>query len=105
VRVTKIECESCGTKFEGEFEVPRLLKLSPDDLGFVEQFLLASGSLKEMARQLDVSYPTVRNRLNMIIDEVQRMSNRSKSEREKILSALERGTISAKEAAKKLRET
>jgi hypothetical protein len=104
VRVTKIECQSCGTKFEGEFDVPRLLKLSPEDLGFVEDFLLTSGSLKEMAKRLDVSYPTVRNRLNAIIEEVEQMASAHKSEREKVLAALEKGTITAKEAAKKLRE-
>lgn len=104
VQVRKIECQSCGTKFEGDFEIPRLLKLSPDDLKFVEEFLLASGSLKEMAKQLDISYPTVRNRLNSVIEEVEKLTAFSKSEREKVLTALEKGTITAKEAAKKLRE-
>lgn len=104
IHVTKIECESCGTKFEGEFEVPRLLKLSPEDLHFVEQFLLTSGSLKEMAKQLNVSYPTVRNRLNTVIEEMEKMNKASKTERERVLSALEKGTITAKEAARKLRE-
>lgn len=104
VRVTKIECEGCGTKFEGEFDIPRLLKLSSDDLKFVEEFLLTSGSLKEMAKRLDVSYPTVRNRLNSVIEEIERMTSSAKSSRDKILSALEKGTITAKEAAKKLRE-
>lgn len=104
VKVTKIECDSCGTKFEGDFDVPRLLKLPPEDLRFVENFLIASGSLKEMAKQLDISYPTVRNRLNGIIEELEKKVVSSKTEREKVLTALEKGTITAKEAAKKLRE-
>jgi len=104
VQVTKIECQNCGTRFEGDFEVPRLLKLSADDLAFVEQFVLTSGSLKEMAKRLDVSYPTVRNRLNDIIEELERLSMNSKSAREKILSDLEKGVITAKEAARRLRE-
>ena len=112
VKVTKIECESCGTKFEGDFDVPKLLKLSADDLLFVEQFLLSSGSLKKMAEQMDVSYPTVRNRLNQVIEDVEQMAIREKSSKEKsrehtsdkILSLLEKGSISAKEAAKRLRE-
>lgn len=84
--------------------MPRLLKLPPDDVHFVEQFLLSSGSLKEMAKQLGVSYPTVRNKLNGIIEEIGRLASSSKSEREKVLAALEKGTITAKEAARKLRE-
>ena len=104
VNVTKIECQSCGTKFEGEFDIPRLLKLSSEDLKFVEEFLLTSGSLKDMAKKHDISYPTVRNRLNNIIEEVEKLSSAAKTERDKVLSALEKGTITAKEAARKLRE-
>lgn len=104
VRVTHVECQSCGTKFEGDFEIPRLLKLPAEDVKFVEEFLIASGSLKEMAKKMGISYPTVRNRLNSIIDEVERLATSSKSEREKVLAALEKGTITAKEAAKRLKE-
>jgi hypothetical protein len=81
-----------------------LLKLAPQDLQFVEQFLLTSGSLKEMAKKLNISYPTVRNRLNNIIESLEQMAKAQKSEREKVLTDLERGAISAKEAAKRLRE-
>jgi hypothetical protein len=42
--------------------------------------------------------------LNAIIEEVEQMASAHKSEREKVLAALEKGTITAKEAAKKLRE-
>ena len=79
VKVTKIECDNCGTKFEGDFDVPRLLKLPAEDLHFVENFLIASGSLKEMAKQLDISYPTVRNRPNDIIEELKKKTTSSKT--------------------------
>lgn len=46
-------------------------KLPTEEQHFVKQFLLASGSLKEMAQYYDVSYPTVRNRLNALIGRVQ----------------------------------
>ena len=46
------------------------MRLDPDDQAFVEAFIVASGSLKAMAGQLGVSYPTVRNRLNHIIDQL-----------------------------------
>lgn len=104
VKITHIQCESCGTKFEGDFEIPSLLQLPPDDLEFIEEFLLTSGSLKEMAKQMDVSYPTVRNRLNNVIEAVQKLRSSSTSEREKILTDLENGKIKAKDAARKLRE-
>ncbi|WIM67088.1 DUF2089 family protein [Corynebacterium breve] len=44
--------------------------LSDADLKFVRSFILSSGSLKELARVYDVSYPTIRQRLNRIIDKV-----------------------------------
>lgn len=44
--------------------------LSDADLKFVRSFILASGSLKELAQIYDVSYPTIRQRLNRIIDKV-----------------------------------
>lgn len=65
--VTRLKCGQCETEVGGHYPLPSLVTLSPADQAFVLQFLLASGSLKEMARHLGVSYPTVRNRLNEII--------------------------------------
>jgi hypothetical protein len=65
--VTRLKCGQCETEVGGHYPLPSLLTLSPEDQAFVLQFLLTSGSLKEMARHLGVSYPTVRNRLNEII--------------------------------------
>ncbi len=65
--VTRLKCGQCETEVGGHYRLPSLVTLSPADQAFVHQFLLASGSLKEMARHLGVSYPTVRNRLNEII--------------------------------------
>ncbi len=104
VSVVKIECESCKTKFEGQFEIPYLFKLSPDDLKFVIEFIKSSGSLKEMAQQYQISYPTMRNRLNELIERLQILEQDKSSKQESILQLLEAGAISAKEAAKRLQE-
>lgn len=45
--------------------------LEDEDTAFIKKFLLASGSLKEMARQYGVSYPTVRLRLDRLIQKIQ----------------------------------
>ncbi len=65
--VKRLVCRQCGTEVEGLYELPALVGLSRPEQEFVQQFVLASGSLKEMARLLGVSYPTVRNRLDEII--------------------------------------
>ncbi len=44
--------------------------LSEEDLAFVKRFVLASGSLKEMAKVYGISYPTVRLRLDRLIDKI-----------------------------------
>ena len=65
--VRKLSCDKCGTVVDGSYGLPPLAVLSKVDQEFIAQFVSASGSLKEMARLLKVSYPTVRNRLDDII--------------------------------------
>ena len=66
--VKRLRCEACGTDVEGLYTLPALACLSAEDQEFVLAFIKASGSLKEMAKLLGVSYPTVRNRLDEVID-------------------------------------
>ena len=51
--------------------------LSDEDLAFLKRFLLASGTLKELARQYGISYPTVRLRLDRLIDKVKLIDEQS----------------------------
>lgn len=50
------------------------LSLAPEDQEFIKQFLLASGSLKQLAKVYDVSYPTVRTRVDRLIEKVKVLS-------------------------------
>ena len=53
-------------------DIPRWMsELSEDDWLFIQRFILASGSLKEVARQYGISFPTVRIRMNKLIEKVQ----------------------------------
>lgn len=65
--VQALHCASCDTHIEGLYMLPVILQLPPDDQQFILRFVLSSGSLKEMARSMGLSYPTVRNRLDEII--------------------------------------
>jgi hypothetical protein len=51
--------------------MPLLLQLSPDQQQFITDFVKSSGSLKDMASKLSLSYPTVRNLLDAIINDIQ----------------------------------
>lgn len=52
--------------------IPDWMKeLSEEDWQFIKRLLLASGSLKEVAKQYEITYPTVRIRLNRLIEKVE----------------------------------
>ena len=44
--------------------------LTPEDLAFLKRFLLSSGTLKQLATEYGVSYPTIRLRLDRLIEKV-----------------------------------
>lgn len=99
LNVVKIECLSCKTKFEGNFSIPQLLQLSSEDLEFILNFVKCSGSLKEMSKIHNVSYPTFRNLLNQVIERLNKLGKNDDSlNKNKILSMLETGQITASEA-------
>lgn len=104
LHVAKIECADCNTRFEGTFDIPSLLKLSDEDLQFIFDFVKCSGSLKEMATKQNVSYPTLRNRLNNLIDTIENLTIKKEGSKTEILQLLEEGKISAKDAAKMLKK-
>jgi len=65
--VTRLHCRSCGTTLEGDFNVGRFARLSREQFALLESFLRSKGNLKEMERELGISYPTVRARVDMLI--------------------------------------
>jgi len=82
LKVKSLLCENCDTQIEGVYRLPVLAQLSTEDQLFLLQFIKASGSLKEMARLLNLSYPTVRNRLDEIIERI-KISESSTDEQQK----------------------
>ena len=75
LKVKSLKCENCQTEVSGLYELPALVRLSPDDQRFVLQFVKCSGSLKDMAKYLNLSYPTVRNLLDDIIEKLKNIEN------------------------------
>jgi len=99
VKIKKLECISCGMSFEGEFFTSPIMALSEEQQGFAELFILNSGSLKQMAQSLGVSYPTVRVRLDEIIDNLKEETKRRQDYRKDILDKIEKGVISPEKGA------
>lgn len=71
LKVAKLHCEHCETEVIGDYELPVLAKLDVRDQLIIVDFVKASGSLKVMAQQMGLSYPTVRNILDEIIQKIE----------------------------------
>jgi hypothetical protein len=65
--VTRLHCNNCGTTIEGEFSVGRFSRLNREQYALLESFLRSRGNLRELERELGVSYPTVRNRVEALL--------------------------------------
>lgn len=115
--VTRLHCRSCGTTLEGDFSVGRFGRLNREQLALLESFLRSRGNLREMERELGISYPTVRSRVEALVRALG-FGPRAETEdaddptaelpaggrtREEILQALARHEMSAEDAAAAIR--
>lgn len=108
LKVTRLDCDQCGTRIEGAFALGRFQSLSPEQLQFVETFVRVRGNIKDVERELGVSYPTARGRLDAVIRalgfEVPTESHGTERRKE-ILRELAEGKIAAEDAVRLLEES
>jgi hypothetical protein len=98
--ISRMTCHRCDIAVETAFPTARLANLPSEHQRFIEIFVLASGSLKEMAEQTGVSYPTVRSRLDKVIAALREEIGRTQKTKGTILDAVSAGKLSAETAAK-----
>jgi hypothetical protein len=101
LRLVRLSCSPCAVHLEGDFELSPLAKLSPDDQTFVIAFVRHHGTIKKMESLFDISYPTVKNRLNAIGAALDR-DFEAPSPNLYVLEQIARGEISVEEALNKL---
>jgi hypothetical protein len=123
--ITRLHCRACGSALEGEFGVGRFGRLDREQMGLLESFLRSRGNLKEMERELGISYPTVRGRVDALVrtlgfgdaaledvdfdddtdlEDGARAAEDAAADRRDILERLARKEIGAEEAAEALRQ-
>ncbi|MBT3266052.1 DUF2089 domain-containing protein [Candidatus Poribacteria bacterium] len=118
--VTNLQCSECGTEVRGAFAASRFCRLSEPSLQFIETFVRNRGNLKEMERELNIAYATLRTRLNGVIqemgyegsdvepdddpDDLPAGDEGITPERQEVLTRLRDGDISAEEAIAALEE-
>lgn len=111
ITVTRLYCPECDTTLEGRFTGRSFAQLTPEQMDFIETFLRCEGKINRVEKELNLSYPTIRNRLHEVIhalgyepgaeEEAERLSD---VERQNILEDLEAGKISADDALNLLQE-
>jgi len=104
--ITNVRLKDSGIGIEGEFEPPVMAGLRYEDQVFVGEFVRCHGSIKHMEKAFGVSYPTIKNRLNRIASQLQLVQIDTEpvaGPSEEVLDMLERGEITADEAAARLR--
>ena len=107
LNVTELKCSNCNTKISGEFYLDELFQLNYELQQFLKIFIKTRGNIKNMEKELDMSYPTVRNKLNELIKTLgyeDDFGEEEQQKRKEILDLLEAGEIEAVEAAERLEE-
>lgn len=101
--IQRLQCTNCGTAIEGTFSVSRLATLPEDQVAFVETFVKCRGNIKEVERELGISYPTVRSRLDKVIERLGFGEDATRSNQREILEALDRKEMTPEEAVSALK--
>lgn len=106
---TQLECRHCDTSIQGRFITSPFAGLSNEQLEFVEIFLKNEGKITRMQEELDLSYPTIRNRLHETIRALgyepgEDDTGLDEDARRQILDELEKGTINYDEAMRMIKE-
>jgi hypothetical protein len=103
--ISELSCRKCDTKIKGEFEIPPFSRLDEQEREFLMIFLRSRGSLRDVQRELALSYPTVRNRLDALLAKMGILtSSASQEEINDVLDKLEQGELSAEDAVKLIRK-
>ncbi|NMA54801.1 MAG: DUF2089 domain-containing protein [Firmicutes bacterium] len=111
LRVNRLSCAFCSTKLDGEFTSCKFCRLPAEQREFIEVFIKCRGSIKEVEKELGISYPTVRGRLDAVIRALGYVVNNDALAGDRqdvsaeVLDALDKGEISAAEAARRLRKS
>src|ERR1700674_1335056 len=101
--VTRMACAHCKVAIDAAFPMSRLGTLPIEHQRFIEMFLLAGGNLKEIAEQVGVSYPTIRSRLDKVIEALRGEIAKTQRVRGSVLDAVEPGKSNAADAARMIK--
>jgi hypothetical protein len=102
--VTQMTCEHCQVSVQAVFPMARLGSLPIEHQRFIEMFVLAGGNLKEIAEHAGVSYPTIRSRLDKVIEALRGEISKTRNVKGNLLDAFTNSRGSAEEAARLIKD-
>lgn len=104
LHVSKLSCDNCNTNIEGDFSLCKFCKLTNDQKSFVEIFIKSRGNIKEIEKEMGISYPTVRSKLENVIESLGYSPKYTESQvnKKEVLEKLSKGEITSDEAIKLL---
>jgi hypothetical protein len=101
MHVEKLCCDSCGTAVQGHYRPCPVCSLDAEARALFDLFMASRGNLKDVQRSLGVSYPTARQRVEEMFQQLEQPSPRPRAL--EVLKKLRAGEISVDEAEKLLR--
>lgn len=109
--VSELTSTKSGITIRGRFKLPEVSRLNQEQKDFLEVFLRSRGVISTVEKELNLSYPTVRARLDSMLEamglvpykESTRAKVKSPDDRRLILDELEKGNITPAEAKARLR--
>lgn len=105
LKAIKLKCFKCGTIIENDFELSKFSYLTKGELDFIEVFMKCRGNIKDVEKELGISYPTVRAKLDDVITALgYAVERKAASDSSEVLEKLEKGEITAEEAVNLLKE-
>ncbi len=98
--ITRISCRVCNTTIEGNFSPCKFCKLSSDQKLFIDAFIKCRGNIKEVEKDLGISYPTVKSRLEDVVSALDYKAEpqNSNDKRKEVLKRIDSGEISVEDA-------
>ena len=105
VEITEVSCYSCKSTIRGHFKPCKFCTLSQEYKEFAEIFIKNRGNIKEIERELSISYPTVKGKLDSLIAALgYKNQSTSNNDKKEILERLYRGEITSEEAIRLMNE-
>ena len=110
--ITKLGCHKCSTSIEGNFVPCEFCSLPEEDLNFLKIFIKCRGSIKDVEKEMGISYPTVRSKLDAVIKslgfevstkDAEKENEAKQAVKNEILDKLSKGELTAKEATEKIK--